>query len=102
MVGPQFADVKKIGPLLECLKTGSISKIDTAARYPPGQLGLFEQLLGRVGAATTMDFRLDRNILMGFNDGSDELSAEAIAEAIVASVTASLKRLQTDKSGALW
>ncbi|KAI0874033.1 putative oxidoreductase [Hypoxylon argillaceum] len=85
-----FQDADSVKALLQELRRLGISRLDTAARYPPLNPGRSEQLLGEA-VELSRDFVIDTKVYTNTQtDGSGDLTTAAIAK----SVDASLQRLQ--------
>lgn len=85
-----FQDAASVKALLQELRRLGISRLDTAARYPPLNPGRSEQLLGEA-VELSRDFVIDTKVYTNTQtDGSGDLTTAAIAK----SVDASLQRLQ--------
>lgn len=86
----EFQSAETVKPLLAVLKTLGITRLDTAARYPPLNPGRSEQLVGE-GEAIKTGFLVDTKVYTDTKtDGSGDLTQEAIEK----SVSASLERIQ--------
>lgn len=87
-----WQDVGAVSALLQTLRDLGITRLDTAARYPPNNPGQSETLLGEAKElAGGNAFLIDTKISTGVrNDGSGDLAKQAIE----ASVATSLERLQ--------
>lgn len=90
-IGSSYLTTESVTGLLDVLKKQGITRIDSAARYPPTDPGKSELLLGKAKAAEagfTIDTKIDT-----VGDGSGTLTATAIAD----SLKASFNRLQVEK-----
>jgi aflatoxin B1 aldehyde reductase len=76
-----FTDAATFASVMDILRQGGVDQLDTAARYPPSKQGESERLIGEAHAGD-QEFSIDTKVLMGFNDGSDELSSPSIAKSI--------------------
>ena len=90
--GHEFLTEESVQEVLTLLKTLQISQIDTAARYPPINHGMSENLLGITHAAS-QGFAIATKVFTTGGDGSGELDRASIQR----SFTASLERLGVDK-----
>ncbi|KAI0105675.1 putative oxidoreductase [Nemania sp. FL0031] len=89
-----FQDADSVKTLLQTLQGLGISRLDTAARYPPLNPGRSEQLLGEAGELSH-DFVVDTKVYTDTRtDGSGDLTREAISK----SVGESLQRLQRSET----
>ncbi|AEO64699.1 uncharacterized protein THITE_2110991 [Thermothielavioides terrestris NRRL 8126] len=87
-IGKEFGSREEVSDLLKTLQARGITRLDTAARYPPTDPGASERLLGEAGAPSR-GFTIDTKVLCS-GDGSGSLEPAAIEE----SVKASHERLQ--------
>ncbi|KAJ8110208.1 hypothetical protein ONZ43_g5932 [Nemania bipapillata] len=86
----EFQDVESVKAALQVFKGLGITRLDTAARYPPLNPGKSEQLLGEA-LELSRDFAVDTKVYTDTKtNGGGDLTRTAIAK----SVDASLKRLQ--------
>ncbi|KAJ6016602.1 hypothetical protein N7540_011193 [Penicillium herquei] len=95
IIGQNFSTSAQVQGLLDQLKALGIDRLDTAARYSPGNPGGSEQLIGEVRAAAH-GFTIDTKINIpdvAIADGAGSLTAAAIAN----SINKSLDRLKVDK-----
>ncbi|KAI0395383.1 Aldo/keto reductase [Xylariaceae sp. FL0594] len=60
-LGDAFATADEVSAVLETLKSAGISRVDTAARYPPTSPNASERLLGETGAASK-GFSIDTKV----------------------------------------
>ncbi len=89
----EFQDAESVQELLGTLTELGISRLDSAARYPPMNPGRSEELIGEARKLSS-GFQIDTKVYTNTQtDGSGDLSVEAVEK----SVANSLKRLQ--KSG---
>ena len=89
----EFQDAESVQELLGTLKELGISRLDSAARYPPMNPGRSEELIGEAQKLSS-GFQIDTKVYTDTQtDGSGDLSVEAVEK----SVGDSLKRLH--KSG---
>ncbi|KAM4057920.1 aldo/keto reductase family protein [Hirsutella rhossiliensis] len=88
-IGYAYDRPEAVSELLRTLRSLGITRVDTAARYPPTNPGASERLLGEAGAAT-QGFDLDTKILC-WGDGSGTLEPAAIEK----SLHESRRRLQS-------
>ena len=79
-VGSKFTSKEDVSTVLKALKIARIGHIDTAARYPPGNPGLSQKLLGEAQVAEK-NFIIDTKILIGA-DSAGSLSAAAIKKSL--------------------
>lgn len=75
-IGARFVDLHDMAALENALQTSSITRVDTAARYPVNSPGQSQRLLGEA-RFTEKGFSIDTKINY-FGDGSGTLAAEAI------------------------
>ncbi|KAJ5185246.1 hypothetical protein N7491_006884 [Penicillium cf. griseofulvum] len=95
LIGQNFRTSAQVQGLLDQLKTLGIDRLDTAARYSPGNPGGSEKLIGEVRAAS-QGFTIDTKINIpdaAIADGAGSLTAAAIAN----SIDMSFDRLKVDK-----
>lgn len=77
-----FQDAETIAPLVEVLKTLGVTRLDTAARYPPFNPGRAEQLVGE-GRFSAAGFAVDTKVYTDTKtDGSGDLSLESIEKSV--------------------
>lgn len=99
MIGNTFTTPEQVQELLDQLKVLQIDHIDTAARYPPGNPGRSENLLGEV-RALEQGFTIDTKISPGSSSGDG--SGTHTAPAIRKSLEESLDQLKTKKVNVLY
>lgn len=88
---PSFPDVDSVEKLLPALKELGISRLDTAARYPPLRPGRSEELIGEV-AQLSSGFEVDTKVYTDTRtDGSGDLEREKMEESVEKSLK-SMKR----------
>ncbi|KAI1121748.1 putative oxidoreductase [Nemania abortiva] len=94
MDGSALQDANSVKFLLQTLRGLGITRLDTAARYPPRNLGRAEELLGEA-RELSHDFVIDTKVYTDTKkkDGSGDLTRNAISK----SVGESLERLQRPK-----
>ncbi|KAJ4392350.1 hypothetical protein N0V93_005976 [Gnomoniopsis smithogilvyi] len=85
-----FQGPETVKTLLATLKTLGITRLDTAARYPPLNPGRSEQLVGE-GEAIAAGFLVDTKV---YTDTKANGSGDLTQDAIERSVSASLDRIQ--------
>ncbi|KAI2632260.1 Aldo/keto reductase [Hypoxylon sp. NC1633] len=94
---PALQDETNVSQLLDVLKDGGVTEIDTAARYPPDDNGASERMLGRV-KAHAKGFTINTKVLFPGNSSAGTLSREAVRK----SVANSLAALGVEKLGILY
>ncbi|KAJ5718295.1 hypothetical protein N7488_003941 [Penicillium malachiteum] len=95
LIGKNFCTSENVQELLDQLKIHNVNRIDTAARYSPGNPGGSETLLGQVNAVK-QGFIIDTKINIpdaNIATGAGSLSAAAISK----SIDKSFARLNVDK-----
>ena len=98
LVGLNYMTVASLHSLFNVLKSGNITSIDTAARYPPQHPGRSEELLGEAGAAAH-GFAIDTKVLtLPTSDGSGDVEPAASRS----SLDTSRKRLGLEKVRTLY
>lgn len=90
MDGMDFQTGESVKRLLQTLQELGITRLDTAARYPPFNPGKSEELLGASLSKFTTTFIVDTKVYTEVGDGSGDLTRAAIQK----SVDGSLQRLQ--------
>lgn len=88
-----FQDAEAVTPLLEMLKTLGVSRLDTAARYPPFNPGRAEQLVGE-GQFIAAGFDVDTKV---YTDTKTDASGDLSHESIEKSVSTSLDRIRASE-----
>ena len=88
-VGIEFAGEEAVAELLQTLKDVGVTRLDTAALYPPTDIGASQRLIGQAGAAR-MGFTIDTKVMVSIHGGKGTLEPEKIAE----SASQSQKSLQ--------
>ena len=83
--GLDFKDEASVREVLQTLKANGISQIDTAALYPPTDMGASERYLGQLGAIAD-GFRVDTKILVLSIEADGTLEPAAIDKSLKASV----------------
>ncbi|TVY32963.1 Oxidoreductase [Lachnellula subtilissima] len=96
-LGHEFPTEESVQEVLTLLKDLKITKIDTAARYPPTNHGMSEKLLGITHAAS-QGFAISTKIFTTGGDGSGELDRASIQK----SFSTSLERLGVDQVDILY
>ena len=84
LIGKNFCSPANVQELLDQLKLHNVERIDTAARYSPGNPGGSEALLGQVNAAK-QGFVIDTKVNIpdaNIATGAESLSAAAISKSI--------------------
>lgn len=100
LIGKNFCAPEQVQELLDQLKALGISRIDSAARYSPGNPGGSERLLGQVGAAE-QGFIIDTKV----NASNDKIATgfgTLTAQAIAQSLDESFERLKVQKVHTLY
>ena len=62
-IGDEFKTSESVTELLKCLKSNGVTTLDTAALYPPLDIGASERLLGETGAPED-GFKIDTKIMV--------------------------------------
>ncbi|KAI1778528.1 putative aldo/keto reductase [Hypoxylon cercidicola] len=83
-LGNEFVGEEVVRELLETLKEAGVDRLDTAALYPPTDIGASQRLLGQVGAAR-MGFAIDTKVLISMSGFKGTLEPEKIAKSAAAS-----------------
>ncbi|KAI1660053.1 NADP-dependent oxidoreductase domain-containing protein [Daldinia decipiens] len=83
-VGATNSSNSSVRELLELLKEAGINRLDTAALYPPSDIGASQRLLGQVGAAR-LGFIIDTKVLISMSGFKGTLEPEKIAKSIAES-----------------
>jgi aflatoxin B1 aldehyde reductase len=89
MDGTEFQDNDSVTNLLHTLRQLGITRLDTAARYPPFNPGKSEQLIGAASELSDA-FVVDTKVYTEVGDGSGDLAQAAMQK----SVDGSLERLK--------
>ncbi|KAJ8128187.1 hypothetical protein O1611_g5450 [Lasiodiplodia mahajangana] len=63
-IGAAYTTRQQVAELLQTLQSLGVTRIDTAARYPPTDIGASERLLGEAGVAE-LGFSVDSKIFVG-------------------------------------
>ena len=93
MAQTEFQDAVSVQNLLKCLHDQGITRLDSAARYPPDNPGRSEELIGEA-RNLSKSFVIDTKVITDLRtDGSGSLTPQAIQK----SLDTSLQRLQCDK-----
>lgn len=97
---PSFTEPDNISKVLDEVHSLGITELDTAARYPPDNIGGSERLLGatKAGNSSGNGFTINTKVLIAGTSGDGTLSKDAIR----ASVANSLKTLGVSKVGILY
>ena len=83
----EFQDATSVRNLLEALKELGITRLDTAARYPPLNPGRSEELIGEA-VELSSQFTIDTKVYTNTQtDGSGDLSQEAMQLSVGRSLT---------------
>ncbi|KAI0196405.1 putative aldo/keto reductase [Astrocystis sublimbata] len=83
-LGNEFLGVNAVTNLLQTLKKGGLARVDTAALYPPTDIGASQRLLGQVGASQ-MGFAIDTKVLISIRMLRDTLTPEKIEKSVAIS-----------------
>ncbi|KAF3067425.1 Aflatoxin B1 aldehyde reductase member 2 [Daldinia childiae] len=86
-LGNEFVGEDAVREVLEFLKEAGIDRLDTAALYPPSDIGASQRLLGKVGAAR-LGFIIDTKVLISMSGFKGTLEPEKIAKSIAESYEA--------------
>ena len=78
-LGKSFTTKEEVEKLGEALQHAHISRIDTAARYPPTSPGTSEKLIGEANLGET--FTIDTKVMVS-GDGSGSLTATNISNSL--------------------
>jgi len=84
-VGTSFTTKEDVLTVVEALKKASVSRVDTAGRYPPTRPGESQKLLGQARVAE-QGFTIDTKIALVGSDPSGSLSPAAIEKSIAESL----------------
>jgi aflatoxin B1 aldehyde reductase len=88
-LGNEFAGKGSVAELLQTFKELGVSRLDTAALYPPDDIGGSQRLPGQAGAAR-LGFKIDTKVFISLTGFQGTLEPEKIAS----SITESYKSLQ--------
>lgn len=80
-VGVEFVGEESVVELLQTLKDVGVSRLDTAALYPPTDIGASQRLIGQAGAAR-MGFTIDTKVMVSLQGGKGTLEPEKIAKSV--------------------
>ncbi|KAI0380505.1 putative aldo/keto reductase [Hypomontagnella monticulosa] len=80
-LGNELVGEDTVRELLELLKESGINRLDTAALYPPTDIGASQRLLGQVGAAQ-LGFAIDTKVLISMYGIKGTLEPEKIAKSV--------------------
>ncbi|KAI1457054.1 putative aldo/keto reductase [Annulohypoxylon moriforme] len=83
-LGHEFVSEDAVRELLGLLKEAGIDRLDTAALYPPSDIGASQRLLGQVGAAR-LGFAIDTKVIISMSGFKGTLEPEKIAKSIAES-----------------
>lgn len=83
-LGNEIVGQDKVTELLQMLKEGGVERLDTAALYPPTDIGASQRLLGEVGAARK-GFTIDTKVLIALSGFKSTLRPEKIAQSVAES-----------------
>lgn len=83
-LGEEFVGEEAVAEILQTLKEAGIVRLDTAALYPPTNVGASQRLLGQVGAAQ-MRFSIDTKVLISMKNFKGTLHPDKIAKSITES-----------------
>lgn len=78
-VGAEFVGEDAVTELLQTLKASSVHRVDTAALYPPTDIGASQRLLGSTGAAR-LGFTIDTKVMVSIHGLKGTLEPEKIAK----------------------
>jgi aflatoxin B1 aldehyde reductase len=93
---PSLTEAENVSKFLDEVHSLGITELDTAARYPPDNVGGSERLLGATKAGSS--FTINTKVLIAGATGDGTLTKDAIR----ASVANSLKTLGVSKIGILY
>lgn len=77
-LGNEFIGEDAVKELLKILKETGVCRLDTAALYPPTDIGASQRLLGQAGAAG-LGFTIDTKVLISMTGFEGTLEPEKIA-----------------------
>lgn len=78
-LGNEFVGEEAVAELLQTLKEAGVGRLDTAALYPPTDIGASQRLLGQAGAAK-MEFLIDTKVKISLTSFKGTLEPEKIAK----------------------
>ncbi|KAH7303056.1 putative aldo/keto reductase [Stachybotrys elegans] len=84
-LGNEFVSDEAVGELLKTLQKLGVERLDTAALYPPTDIGASQRLLGRA-KASQMGFAIDTKVMISMASFSGTLEPEKIAKSAAESV----------------
>jgi len=83
-LGNEFVGQDQVTEVLHTLKEAGVERLDTAALYPPTDIGASQRLLGQAGAAQK-GFTIDTKVLISLSGFEGTLEPEKIAKSITES-----------------
>lgn len=83
--GLDFKSEESVREILQVLKSNGVTQIDTAALYPPTDMGASERYLGQIGAIAD-GFKVDTKILVLSVEADGTLEPAAIEKSLKGSV----------------
>lgn len=83
-IGIEFTGEEAVTELLQTLKDAGVSRLDTAALYPPTDIGASQRLIGKAGAAR-MGFTIDTKVMVSIHGLKGTLEPEKIAKSVTES-----------------
>ena len=86
-VGHEFVGEEAVRELLHTLRDAGVTRLDTAALYPPTAIGASQRLIGKTGAVR-MGFTIDTKVMVSIHGLRGTLEPEKIAESVVGSYEA--------------
>ncbi|EFY94040.1 NADP-dependent oxidoreductase domain protein [Metarhizium robertsii ARSEF 23] len=78
-LGNEFVGEEAVKGLLQTLKEAGVNRLDTAALYPPTDIGASQRLLGQVGAAQ-LGFAIDSKVMISMTGFEGTLEPEKIVK----------------------
>lgn len=83
-LGNEFIGQDAVAELLQILQETGIARLDTAALYPPTDIGASQRLLGQAGAAQ-IGFSIDTKVMISMKNFKGTLEPDKIAKSIAES-----------------
>jgi aflatoxin B1 aldehyde reductase len=80
-LGCEFVGMDTVTDLLRMLKDGGVNRLDTAALYPPIDIGASQRLLGQVGASG-LGFKFDTKVIISISGPKRTLEPEKIEKSV--------------------
>ncbi|KAK8060748.1 hypothetical protein PG996_010678 [Apiospora saccharicola] len=85
-LGQEIVGEAAVAELLQILQEAGVVRLDTAALYPPHDIGASQRLLGQMGAAAQLGFTVDTKVMVSLKTLAGTLEPAKIEKSVDGSV----------------